>query len=295
MLAQDLPSNFRENVFKTIWKEIESTGSQPRRLRRILYVPFERFKKKIIEQDPTFARNIIESLYAGDVYVLQGAFPKEFMINIKQKLHEHGLKTSSEFYKMTEGCPNFHRIIDENVAASYAFTAIKHSYYFFPWNSDEFDVFGETYQRWRPIKLLSGLNADEYEKNTPKDGVVDRLQVVHYPRGSGKIETHSDPFLHQRLIISCIMSRRGEDYKTGGVYFIDAQGKEFDCEDQLEIGDMLVYYPTILHGVKTVDEGSEVNWRVIEGRWWFGPFSNATDTKENRHTGYGVKNVEEIK
>ena len=29
---------------------------------------------------------------------------------------------------------------------------------------------------------------DEYTKNTPKDGVVDRIQVVRYLRGAGMLE-----------------------------------------------------------------------------------------------------------
>ena len=35
-----------------------------------------------------------------------------------------------------------------------------------------------------------GLNPKEYEKNTPKDGVVDRVQVVQYPSKIGYLEPH---------------------------------------------------------------------------------------------------------
>ena len=143
-----------QNIFKEAWAEVEAKQPLPRRLRRIIKIPFEKFKQKILEQDQLFVKSVVESLYAGDVYLLKGAFPKEFMINIRKKLHAHGQKTPSEFHKMLEGCPNYHRIIDEDVAANYSFKSIKHSYYFFPWNKDEFNIFEETYPRWRSIKLL---------------------------------------------------------------------------------------------------------------------------------------------
>ena len=34
-------------------------------------------------------------------------------------------------------------------------------------------------------KKLMGLNFKEFEKNTPKDGIVDRIQVVQYPSRDG--------------------------------------------------------------------------------------------------------------
>jgi hypothetical protein len=194
-----------------------------------------------------------------------------------------------------EGVPNYHRVIDQELTKNYSFESIKHSFYFFPWNSDAFKIFETTYPRWRVIKLLSGLQLNEFEHNTPKDGVIDRLQIAHYPAGSGHIETHSDPYLHQRLIISCIMSKRGIDYATGGVYFINQQDTKVDCEKLLDIGDMQLYYPTVLHGVETVDAGTPVDWNSSAGRWWFGPFSNATDHVEKRHTGFGVKDIAEAK
>ena len=47
----------------------------------------------------------------------------------------------------------------------------------------------------RRTRFLMGLRPDEYEKNTPKDGVVDRIQIVQYPPRVGFLEPHSDPYL----------------------------------------------------------------------------------------------------
>lgn len=283
------------NRFATEWERVEATLPLPRKMKKMIIMPFEELQQKVLSQDPAFAKAIVESLYAGDVYLLKKAFPPEFMITTREKMYEAGGKTPPQFFKMLEGVPNFHRIIDAEIAKNYSFESIKHSYYFFPWNKEEHNLFSTTYPRWRIIKFLSGYGFHQYEKNTPHDGVTDRLQIVHYPAGAGKIETHSDPYKIQRLIISCFMSKRGKDYKSGGVYYIGQDNQKVDVENALEIGDMNIYYPTILHGVATIDEGTSINWKNSAGRWWFGPFSNATDHVAGRHTGHGVKELDGVK
>ena len=260
-------------------------------MRNIIEVGFEDFEALVESGAKDEVAATVESIYSGDIIILKETMPKDFLLNVREQLHQLGTETASEYNKMLEGCPDYHRLIDENVAKNYSFAAIKHSYYFFPWNEDRFQLLGETYKRWSTIKLASGLAADEYRDNTPKDGIVDRLQVVHYPAGAGRIETHSDPYKIQPVIISGIMSKRGEDYKTGGAYFVDVNGAEVDVEDRLDSGDWVIYAPTVLHGVKTVDEQVVPDWTASKGRWWFGPFSNVSNEVKDRHTGYAVKEV----
>ena len=281
-----------DNAFAREWEARESQQDWPTRLRNIVEVDFADFAAEVAGAAAKDVTRIVESLFAGDIIILKRTMPKDFLVETREKLHQYGVATASEYHKMLEGCPDYHRLIDEEVAKNYSFVAIKHSYYFFPWNEDRFLLLGETYKRWTSIKVASGLAADEYRNNTPKDGIVDRLQVVHYPAGAGRIETHSDPYKIQRVIISGIMSKRGEDYDTGGAYFVDADGVEVDVEDRLDSGDWIIYAPTVLHGVKTVDEDVVPDWKTSRGRWWFGPFSNASNEIKDRHTGYAVKEVE---
>lgn len=281
-----------ESSYARAWKAIEAVRPLPRRMRNFIIWPFEKMKNLVVEKDPLFVAAMVDSLYSGDVYVLKKAFPAEFFIRLREQLHDYGRQKPSEFYPMLEGVPNFHRRIDAELTKNYSFESVKHSYYFFPWNQDDFSVFPQTYPQWRIIKQLSGLRPDEYEQNTPKDGMVDRLQIAHYPAGVGHIETHSDPYQVHRLIIACFMSKRGQDYQAGGVYFIDRQNQKIDCEDQLDIGDMQIYFPTILHGVETIDAGTPLDWSSPAGRWWFGPFSNSSNHVEKRHMGFGVKDEE---
>ena len=45
------------------------------------------------------------------------------------------------------------------------------------------------------IKMLGGLNYNSYVNNTPKDLVVDRVQVIRYPENTG----HTGPIFMIQL------------------------------------------------------------------------------------------------
>lgn len=278
-----------QNKFKETWDRITAADTLPRRLREIHEIDFEEFRAKVVRQDPDFVESIPQRLYAGDAYFLRGAFQKDFLIDLARRVHEYCKRTPSSFHKMVEGCPDFHRIIDAETGKKYSFRMAKHSCYFYPWNGDPLQLFKPIYERWRLIKFLSGQRPDEYEKNTPRDGVVDRIQVVRYPSGAGMLETHSDPYLYQPLIISTYMSKRGEDFERGGFYMMGADNRKVDMENMIGVGDMLIAYATVLHGVDVIDPHKEVDWDSVEGRWFLSLYSNASDEIQNRHTGYAVK------
>ena len=134
------------------------------------------------------------------------------------------------------------------------------------------------------FKYLGGFKHDKYEKNTPKNGVIDRFQIVHYPAGAGWLETHSDPYHNQRVIVSGFLSEREKDYKTGGFYYYKKKGSIIDCDYEIEKGDMLTSYATVLHGVSQIDSGKKINYNSPTGRWFLGLYSNDSDTIEKRRT-----------
>lgn len=229
---------------------------------------------------------LIRSLYAGKVAILRGAFPSEFMRAMRAETTKWQNRRAPSFHKMLEGVPDFHRIIDREAGNKYAFKQAKHSAYFFPWNGDPLDLFPTINSRWSRIKWLMGMDPHEYESNTPKDGVVDRIQVVRYPPGDGFLETHFDPHQNQRLFISGYMSKRGVDYEGGGYYLIGTPGQRIDIEDQIEVGDMAIGYATVVHGVAPCD--GECDWSKDDGRWFLGLYSVDSDEQTVRHTGTPV-------
>ena len=280
-----------ENLYQKEWKAIEDEKTQPRFLRKIISTPYKEFSEKVLEQDPVFVREIVQSLYSGDVYILKQGFPNKFLQNLAVELHQYGKKTPSSFHKMLDECPDFHRVITPELAKNYSLRQIKHSYYFFPWNNDPFNLFESVNERWKVFKFLGGFPLNAYENNLPSTGIIDRLQIAQYASGVGELELHSDPYLYQKVAISGIMSKRGEDYKTGGAYILNENQEKINIEDSMDIGDIYLVYPTVFHGVETIDKDKNVDWDSFDGRWFMGLYSNASDLYEKRHTCYGVEEM----
>jgi len=286
-MGMKFPAN---NKFKDAWEAMTiSEDNLPRYLRTVHEVDFAEFCGEVQNQNDKFVDSMTSDLFAGDAFILRGAYSKEFMAEVINKTFALCQKTPSSFYKMLEGCPNFHRKIDKSLADKYSFYSVKHSTYFYPWNDDSLNLFEPVWQRWGAIKVLSGQKYDEFTHNTPRDGVIDRIQVVHYPSGEGTLGLHSDPYLYQKLIISGFMSKKGVDFETGGFYMIGIDGEVVDLENQVEVGDMLIAYATVQHGVDVVDEHKPVDWDSIDGRWFLSMYSNVTDEVKDRHTGYNIK------
>ena len=275
--------------FKECWDSIVSEDSLPTRLNNMREIGYDEFRAKVMSPEPEFARDITSSLYNGDALLIKGAFSADFMEDLKARTFEHCKNTPSSFSKMVEGCPDFHRKIDAELGQKYSFMMVKHSCYFYHWNDDPLNIWDKVRERWRLIKFLSGQQLNKYENNTPRDGVIDRVQVVRYPSGAGMLETHSDPYLNQRLIISGFMSKRGVDFDSGGFYMIGPEGEKIDLEDRLDVGDLLIAYATVLHGVELIDAGETLDWDKMKGRWFLSLYSNSSDEVSNRHTGYAVK------
>jgi len=268
-----------------VWERLEKE-ERPSRCRNIIHADYADYRHYIAQQSDSFVEQICSSLYAGDVYILHQAFDPKWMRELREKTIEYWKTKPSEFYQMLEGTPDFHRIIDLETGKKYSFQVCKHSAFFYPWNDDPLEVFFTVYKRWRVVKVLMGLQPDAYERNTPKMGVVDRIQIANYPPKIGFLEPHSDPYLHQRLFFSGYMSKQGEDYEGGGFYLVGQANKVVEAEDQIEVGDIGIGYATVYHGVAP-SKGEPV-WDG-SGRWFLSMYSNASDEVKDRHTGHAVK------
>lgn len=272
------------NPVSKLWSNLEKKSKRPLLARKLIVVPYKEFEKKVLFGSYMEQKKIIKSLYSGDVYLLKKAFSKKFSDDLINEAWEINKNQKKSFHQMTENCPNFHRLIDEKITKNYSANHIKHAFYFFPWNKGPVKMYEKIYKRWRLFKFLGGFNANEYENNTPKDGVIDRFQIVHYPAGAGWLETHNDPYHNQRVIISGFLSQRNKDYKTGGFYYYKKNNQILDCDDYIETGDMITSYATVLHGVSQIDSELKVNYDSPRGRWFLGLYSNDSDVIKKRKT-----------
>ena len=274
-----------KNLTKFIWEFHEKNYTRPSRSRNIIIGDFKELKHKLEAFDKDYLEQLIKNLYSGDFYILKNSFSKTFMEDLKHKTFNHFKNRKSEFYKMLEGTPDFHRKIDLDLGKKYSIKSCKHSFYFYPWNNDPIKIFDGIYNKWRVIKKLMGLNPNEYEKNTPKDGVVDRVQVVQYPSKIGYLEPHTDPHSNQRLILSAYMSKKGVDFDGLGFYLINRENKIQEVEHLIDVGDIGIGYSSIYHGVAPVNVDKLPKWDDMEdGRWFLSLYSNASDEIKNRVT-----------
>jgi hypothetical protein len=269
--------------FREAWQQAPT----PTQLRSIRKIHFEDFAELVKDQEDFFVQHFVESVSAGDAFILKGAFPAHFIESLKNKVTAWKKTKPSEFHKMLDGCPDFHRVIDEEVGKKYSIKAIKHSSYFFRWNDDPLGIWPEITKRWRVLKQAMGMYATEYEDNKPSDGPTDRIQVVRYPPAIGYLEPHRDAAEHQPCFISGYMSKRGTDYEGGGFYFV-VDGKAVYAEDMIDVGDLCIGHANIMHGVAPCDRGKPSSWDATDGRWFLGLYSNASDYEKKRNTAKPV-------
>jgi hypothetical protein len=282
--------------FVKSWNKVEKVISYPNRVRNIITYDYNNLAKNVKIEDSKFTDEIVTSLMMGDFFILKNAYSKKFMNELKVNTFNHFKNKPSEFYKMLEGTPDFHRRIDLDTGKKYSFRSCKHSFYFYPWNDDPLNLFSPIYERWRVIKKLMGLNATSYEKNTPKDGVIDRIQVVKYPSKIGFLEPHTDPYKYQKLIISSYMSKKNIDFDGVGFYLLDQKDNVMSIENSIDVGDMGIGMATLYHGVAPVNLTKDADWDdVNDGRWFLSLYSNVSDEIAKRHTSGSVTEKLNIK
>mgnify|MGYP001320656509 CR=1 FL=1 len=283
------------NAYKKIWNENIKKYKMPSFYNGCTVINFSEFQKAIDEDDMLFSKKIIEDLISGNVILVKSAFSKDFVDNLKKNVKNFWKTNPDSFHKMTEGCPDFHRMITPEKAKNYSVGAVKHATYFFPWNSDPCKINEKIFNRWGYIKKLCGLKFDEFCNNTPKDNKVDRIQIAVYPPGFGELETHTDPVNTTPIAISGYLSSLNSgDFFSGGFYCVTQNGKKINLEDQIDIGDIGLFCATVKHGVTAINMEklngkNENNSDEGRGRWFMGLYTNDSDEKKNRTTSISYK------
>ncbi len=274
-------------LINNFWKTLELKKSPPKFVKKINIINFEVLKHSINNRNFFFIKSLAKRMYAGEAFILRNAAGKNLKKIILDLAKHYDKKQKPSFHKMLDGAPNFHRIIDKKITKKYSLYAIKHSYFFYNWNIKtklEKKFKQNVYRHWRYIKYLAGNNKFQYEKNIPSQKQIDRLQIVNYPLGGGELRDHVDPRKNQRIVSGLIMSKKGIDFNKGGFYFRDKKNKILNIEDKLEIGDSVIFYGSIVHGVQPVDKEKKLDWKSYNGRWFVGMFVNDSNHVKNRIT-----------
>ena len=261
------------NIIQNYWSHLENKSPPPRYVGKVTNIDFSTLKKAVDDKDINFVKKIIRRMYIDkEAFILKNSASKKLKKTILELVNKYKKKKSS-FYKMYDGCPNFHRMINKKITKKYSLFAIKHSFYFYNWNIKtklEKELKDGVYRHWRYVKFLAGNGKNKFEKNIPSDGQIDRLQIVRYPAGGGELRDHVDPRKNQRVVSGIIMSKLGEDFQKGGFYFKSSKLKKLNIEKHLDEGDAVIFYGSIAHGVDKVDPNEKLIWNSDKGRWFIG-------------------------
>ena len=127
---------------------------------------------------------------------------------------------------------------------------------------------GTSLRSYHLKNVLSGLPPESFLARTPENGCTARIAAQFYPRGGGGLNLHTDPLdRHQLTVPALELSRRGDDFTSGGIYVTKADGSVLDAQAHLDLGDVLFFNAATPHGVDTIDAGAPLAWHRFEGRW----------------------------
>ena len=120
------------------------------------------------------------------------------------------------------------------------------------------------------ISAINGLGSDDVRLSKRKSLSTRRLRGF------------------QKNNIGIPLSSSNEDYSQGGLYFLSSKREKTSIEKKLEMGDVVLFYPSLFHGMDTIDPLQKSDWDSINGRWFIGCFTVQPHSIKNRETASGI-------
>ncbi len=266
---------------RKIWQNLIKKGT-PKFFKSLINIEFSELKEKIADNDFKFQENLIKKLMNGHVIQFNNSLKKDFIDGLLNKSIELSKKNEKIKTECKEETKNYFFKQFKDMSLEGGYKALDRSYYFFPWNSDSEIIFNYIYEFWRYIKILSGLKYNEYEKNTPKDGVINRLHVIQYLKGGGTISPHNDPYDSTKIQIGCVLNTYGKDYKSGGFAVFKNKDEKICIEKSLNSGSLFCFFPSLYHAVDPIDKDQKIDFESNEGRWFLSMTCVGSDLQEKR-------------
>lgn len=267
--------NFPVKEVEEFWVSSLNENSEPSRFSGVKIVEYSDLEQTMITHNLTKIKGLVSALSMGSMLVIKNVLTEKNLLELNNNFIEFQQREVSSFQKIFDGTPNFWRDITEEASTNYAVPQVKKTSYWFPWNSESQLVYSLLTPIFRILKALGGKSPLEFESNIPSTGKIDRIQIVHYPPGSGKLDAHHDPKDAQRLIMSGYMTKEGVDFKGGGFWALNSKDEKINLEPYLNRGDFGTCYAEIIHGVDPTQSGH---------RGFIGLYTTEADYKTQRDT-----------
>ena len=214
----------------------------------------------------------LKSLKEGNVFLIKNVLDK---LSIKQILNYFNSNKSKEEFSYTkkpeviQNTENlWYQSKKEDSSRIYKnrYTACDTSFYIFPWNEDKSPISSNLTKFYDQVLSFQGFNPKKIKSQTPKDGSVQRIHLIHYPLYTGHISLHTDPDEVCNAICGVYLTEHGKDYKEGGFYALNEENSEVLLDNNFSAGDAILFYPSLPHGVKEIKPVFEN--KISNGRYF---------------------------
>jgi hypothetical protein len=208
---------------------------------------------------------LFDLVMSKGVAVLRGVFEPEGLRKLRGSVHAWG-QHHEPMPAQTYIDENFHAI-ESGISPRQKTAHCYHAYNFNNIRSVDGEVRQELLGLFERLSSfqnrLTGQNS-AFEPNT--EGRMQRPQIIHYPSGAGMLGRHIHPLDPQRIGLILGLSKRGEDFTSGGTGF-EVDGRRYGTEHCHDIGDLILFRYDIPHWVAAVDQGDKFDPSSDRGRW----------------------------
>ncbi len=209
------------------------------------------------------------------IVLLKNVFPAAMLGDIRQALVAWGRRTEPAAADEFRG--NYHRrraMVSRLQQAPHVF----HDYNFNDLAGLPPELNARLLGLFDPLRLFyNALTAHATEFAVPSAGPYVHPQIIHYPSGGGFFGRHWHNLMPQTLGFIVSLSRRGEDYRTGGTVF-DIDGDIVEMAGRHDLGDICIWRYDYHHWVTQSDLSEKFDWESEDGRWvatfaYFDPYA----------------------
>jgi hypothetical protein len=200
------------------------------------------------------------------VSVIRNVIERDYVQAVVSYLTQVGRNSLPSRHPLVPGCPNHHRVYQWD-ELSYV-KGCYHQFAFFPWNEDIFQLFKKFSSIYRLRNLLSGVSPGRYLGTSPEDDCIARISFQFYPSAQGAMNKHMDPVdIHQKAVPILVMTKRGEDFHEGGLFYELDDGSRIFVDELADPGDLVLTLAQVPHGIEMIDPDAKPDWLSFRGRW----------------------------
>ena len=122
------------NEINKYWNYLEEKYPSPRYVKKVKKLNFSKLKKEIDNKNYKYIKKLIRKMFVEkEAYILKNSADKNLKNTIIQLANYYKKNKKTSFYKMIDGVPNFHRVIDKNITKNIVYLPLN-IIYFYNWN-----------------------------------------------------------------------------------------------------------------------------------------------------------------